>query len=71
MKTGFFLANISSGGGFYQTVNFALSLNKLAKDKDITFITDNQKIKKILEQNDIPILFFKNSLLNNFSRSQS
>lgn len=66
MKTGFFLANISSGGGFYQTVNFALSLNKLAKDKDITFITDNQKIKKILEQNDIPILFFKNSLLNNF-----
>ena len=65
MKTGFFLANISSHSGFYQTVNFALSINKLAKDKDISFITDNQKIKKILEQNNIPILFFRNSLLNN------
>ena len=50
MKTGFFLASVSSGGGFYQTVNFALSINKLAKDNDIHFITDNSKIKKSLNR---------------------
>ena len=66
MKTGFFLASVSSGGGFYQTVNFALSINKLAKDNDIHFITDNSKIKKILEQNNIPSLYFKKTLLKTF-----